>query len=242
MDLGFQRLTLLMATSLLMLLSACGGQHEADNTSATPVTLNVDFSQDSSAWALGYSDHSDNTAPANVHMQLSEPLGPPFNQRALQISGTNRSDDMFVFIRRRVDQLAPSTLYLAKVSLELVAGIPQGCMGVGGAPGEAVYVKTAVSEIQPHSVRQADGNWVMNIDKGNQASSGLQGQTLGNITNSDTDCQWGRSERKTLSTSKAITVHTNTQGQLWWLLGQDSGYEAGSSLVLLRATLQLDPA
>jgi hypothetical protein len=219
-------------------LSACGG---ADDIGTEPVTVAVTFDHIPPAWTLGYSDYTDGTEPSNVTLSLTDTLPAPIQQRAVAISGTNHSDDMYAYIKRPVTGLAPSSVYQAEVSVTLAASVPQGCLGVGGAPGESVYVKTTVSGSEPQTVRQDDGEWVLSIDKGNQAQSGTEGQMLGHIANSATDCQYGTTERKTLRTTTPITVTTDAQGRVWWGLGQDSGYEAGSTLVLLNATLTLSP-
>ena len=219
-------------------LSGCGG---GDDISTEPVTVAVTFDRIPPAWTLGYSDYTDDTAPSEVRVEVTEVLPTPIQRRAVAISGNNHSDDMYAYIKRPVTGLAPSSVYQAEVSVTLVASVPQGCMGVGGAPGESVFVKTTVSGGEPTTVRQSDGEWVLSIDKGNQANSGTEGQALGNIASSATDCQYGTTERKTLRTTTPITVTTDAQGRVWWGLGQDSGYESGSTLVLLNATLTLSP-
>jgi hypothetical protein len=229
--------TLLTLTSGLT-LSACGG---ADDISTEPIIVAVTFDHIPPAWTLGDSDYTDGTEPSNVTLSLTDTLPAPIQQRAVAISGTNRSDDMYAYIKRPVTGLAPSSVYQAEVSVTLAASVPQGCLGVGGSPGESVYVKTTVSGSEPQTVRQNSGEWALSIDKGNQANSGTEGQTLGHIANSATDCRYGTIERKTLRTTTPITVTTDAQGRVWWGLGQDSGYEAGSTLVLLNATLTLSP-
>lgn len=228
----------LVALLLCLSLGGCGGGDPAeDDTGST--TLSLRFDHLDPEWQLGFSDYTDGTEPADVSLRLTEVLPAPVGQRAVALAGVNRSDDAYVYIKRPVTGLRPLSSYQAHVSVTLAASVPQGCMGVGGAPGEAVFVKTTVSRSEPQTLRQADGEWVLSVDKGNQAESGREGRTLGHIANSALDCHYGSTERKTLMTPTPISVSTDLLGRLWWGLGMDSGYESGSSLVLLEASLTL---
>ena len=76
---------------------------------------------------------------------------------------------------------------------------------------------------------QPDGRYYMNIDKGNQASSGKNAVTIGNAANS-VPCQTGpdgqivrRWEVKTLTGDRPVEVEANRDGAVWLLAGIDSG-------------------
>ncbi len=44
--------------------------------------------------------------------------------------------------------------------------------GIGGSPGESVYVKAGATTEEPLIIEDSDGWLRMNIDKGNQAGEG----------------------------------------------------------------------
>ena len=102
--------------------------------------------------------------------QLPPPLAP---EPALFISGANRSDDLFMFFRGQVGGLVPGVRYSATVSVEIATETPSGCFGIGGAPGESVFVKAGASDVEPLPV--LEGTYLrMNIDTGNQSQGGEQ--------------------------------------------------------------------
>ena len=125
------------------------------------------------------------------HRALPPPLAP---EPALFISGVNRSDDLFMFFKGPVDGLSPGARYDVTVSVEIATDVPAGCVGVGGAPGESVWVKVGATAVEPVPVRH--GTYLrMNIDVGNQSAGGSEGVVLGNVANSrrcEQSRQWER--------------------------------------------------
>ena len=111
-------------------------------------------------------------------------LPPPLESRSgLFISGVNRSDDLFMFFRGPIAGLTPGATYAVEVSLEIATSTPSGCVGVGGAPGESVWIKAGMTAEEPLAVLD-DSYLRMNIDIGNQSNSGAQAVVLGNVANS----------------------------------------------------------
>ena len=64
---------------------------------------------------------------------------------ALFISGVNRSDDLFMFYKGQVGGLQGGTTYQVSFQVEFATIAPSGCIGVGGAPGENVYIKAGAT-------------------------------------------------------------------------------------------------
>lgn len=218
-----------------LLLTGCGG---SDN--ATPLTLSIDFNTPGTDWLLGASDYTPDTAPGDVRLDVTA-LPAPFSGHALTASGMNRSDDLFVFVKKRYAGLVPGAVYEARVALTILAALPKGCFGVGGAPAESVYVKAGVSRVEPVSELR-DGQYLMNIDKGNQAVGGAVGQVLGDLGNSGTDCHAVPPEAKAMTAPAAIAVQADAGGAVWVFFGIDSGFESGSALTLMSAKIVLTPA
>ena len=73
--------------------------------------------------------------------------------------------------------------YLARFNVEIATNVPSGCIGVGGAPGESVWVKAGATTVEPVAIDQG-GQLRMNIDKGNQSNGGANAVVLGNVANS----------------------------------------------------------
>jgi hypothetical protein len=124
--------------------------------------------------------------------------------------------------------------------VKFATDVPSGCMGVGGSPGESVWVVGAASDVEPKSVVN-NGRSEMNIDRGNQGGGGKAGQVLGTIGNSVTDCGKPVLESKTLKSKEALTVKADAEGKLWLLVGIDSGFESASHLTFQSVVLDAEP-
>ena len=111
------------------------------------------------------------------YRQLPDPLE---STSALYLSGVNRSDDLFMFFKGQVGGLVPGARHEVSVSAEIATDTPAGCIGVGGAPGESVWIKAGASEVEPLPVLQ--GSYLrMNIDVGNQSRGGEHAVVLGDM-------------------------------------------------------------
>ncbi len=169
------------------------------------------------------------------------------NRSALFISGNNRSDDLFMFFRRRVTGLGPSARYVVGFEIEFATDAPRGCGGIGGSPGESVYLKAGASQAEPLVRPGALGQMVLNTDKGNQSQGGREAVVLGTIENT-VPCQQGpdgslirRWESKTLRSSGLVHVQTDLSGGVWLIVGTDSGFEGRTELYYTRITATFNP-
>ena len=50
----------------------------------------------------------------------------------------------------------------------IVSNVATGCYGIGGSPGESVWLFGGASPTEPSTVQKGD-DFIMNIDRGNQA-------------------------------------------------------------------------
>lgn len=228
--------------SLLSLgLAACGGGQEKEPVQ--PLTLAVDFSEGAIGWAGGAADYNVGNPPDDVITSISS-LPSPLPGSGYRLSGTNESDDLFVFAKRQFSGLNANTTYQLVFSVSIATWIPQNCVGVGGAPGESVYLVAGAANTEPLSVLDGAGSYRVSWERGNQATGGPQAAVLGNIANSQIDCpptsEWVW-EVKTLNQNSPLSVTSDGDGRLWVLLGMDSGFEHYSEVYLLSATATLTP-
>jgi hypothetical protein len=167
---------------------------------------------------------------------LPAPLNPQVAGRYL--AGTNISDDLFIFIRKRFEGLLPNTTYRVAMAVEIASSIHGGCT-VGTGP--AVWIKVGAVGTEPLAVQQG-GRWVMNLDKGDQAAEGDFIQ-LGDIRNGLTGCPspgtWAV-KGTTLETQNAHLT-TDALGGFWIFLGTESGFETRHELYFTGFRLQVTP-
>lgn len=226
----------------LICLSSCGGSKQPSVPAILQV-VQVDFSTGAQGWVAGFADYPAGQETffqlASGIQQLPVPLDPA--KTGFSISGINHSADLFMFLKSKITGLKPNTVYQASFHVEFATNAPQNCAGVGGPPGEGVFVKAGASVAEPQAVLQSDGFLRMNVDKGQQAVGGKDAIVIGNVANSSTDCLNPVFQTKALDSSSAFSVQTDSTGSLWLLVGTDSGFEGTTSLYYQQAKVTFTP-
>ena len=228
--------TLLSTVFVSVLTTGCAG---SPDTKPRPVEIAVDFNKPSTDWTGGHSDYESGTQPDDV-IVAARPLPVPFQGYGLYTAGTNRSDDLFIYIKRKFSGFIPNQDYFLTFRVTFLTDAPAGCVGVGGPPGEAVFLKAGATATEPVTVI-VDGRYQMNIDKGNQAQGGADALTLGNIAGTNTDCNQPKFEPKTLTSSTRLRARSDAGGALWLMFGIGSGFEAASEVYYRYATVTASP-
>lgn len=179
-----------------------------------------------------------------AHGQIPPPLAA---RRGVRLTGHNRSDDLAMLVVAPLGGLLPETPYRVELELELASDVPRNCAGIGGSPGDSVYIKLGVSSVQPKAEVRDEGGVPMlrlNVDFGNQAEGGASGRVVGTLANSG-DCEdpdAHRWELKTLSTQgQRFNGRTDSEGRLWLLAGTDSAFEGLTSVYFTTLRVRLDP-
>lgn len=177
------------------------------------------------------------------------PLPEPLQSRAgFRLTGHNRSDDLAMLITAPISGLQPDTNYRVELEAELASNVPTGCAGVGGSPGDSVYIKLGASTQQPLALPEEAGDpetWLrLNIDFGSQSQSGEDARVVGTLANSDNcdagiDSDW---QLKTLGTEgMPMHVRSDADGRLWVLAGSDSAFEGLTSFYFTGLRVRLQP-
>ena len=215
------------ALASLFLLSACGGE-DAFVPAPQPTMLSTSFASGVDGWSGAFADYSTSTAPTDVVWEVRA-LPAPLTGTAYYTGGTNRSDDLFVYNKKKFTGFKPSANYTIVFEIEIATNLSSGCVGVGGSPGESVYVIAGAAPTEPKTVATSD-EYRVNLDRGNQATAGKASQVLGNIANSVPNCGAQVYQSKVLTSTKPLTVQSDASGNIWVFFGIDSGFEAKSSV------------
>jgi hypothetical protein len=126
--------------------------------------------------------------------------------------------------------------------VEFATDVPRRCGGIGGAPGESVYLKAGASAQEPLPQPDSSGRMVLNVDKGDQAAGGTAAVVLGTIENSrPCDVANRRWELKSLASDAAVQIATDDSEAAWILFGTDSGFEGTTTLYYTQIRIDLTP-
>jgi hypothetical protein len=195
--------------------------------------LEYDFTDSLNGWTGHFSDLSikynkEDFALDSGHRAI--PVKGEALKKGLLLSGINRSDDLFMYAKKKMGQeegLLPNRSYLMSMELDFYTNVDPGLIGVGGSPGEGVYMKAGASTVEPKTI-SVNNDLRMNIDKGEQASSGANAIVIGNIAKEHVSQE--QYQLKKLKMTAPIKVTTNDNGELWAIFGTDSGFEGSSTL------------
>ncbi len=207
---------------------------------ATPAIFTTDFKAGPNGWSAGFADYPVGSEefyelesgirklPANLEM----------DRKGFFISGNNHSDDLCMFLKRRITGLAPNTRYRVQFSLTFASASPLDSAGVGGSP--SIAVKAGVSRRKP-STSSVDGYARLNIDKGNQSTGGRNAELIG--TTGVKVPLGGETYRMKTLTNKGepFSFETDAAGKAWLFVCTDSGFEATTSLYFTRISAKFIP-
>lgn len=207
------------------------------------IEVRSDFSNGAEGWSSGFTDFSLITADLGLIAgirPMPESLG--VDSTGYYIQGMNRSDDLFMFLTRRLtaqEQIEPNTNYFLEYEIQFASDAPSGAIGIGGAPGESVFVKAGGSSIQPIALIDIDGEVAINIDKGNQSAGGKDVGVVGNVANGRDAEEPVEYTLLTLVYQHATPITADAHGNLWLVVGTDSGFEGTTALYYKRVDVKL---
>jgi hypothetical protein len=187
--------------------------------------FNYSFESDDEGWTTGFAD-----LPVNWTEDLYEleggfrelPTG--LTGGGIYLQGHNRSDDLFMFTTKQIGGLKPLAEYQIAVRIELATNVPGGLFGIGGSPGESVFVKVGMSTVEPAVADDGKGLLQINVDKGIQGGDGSEMVVIGNVSHEEV--LGDEYKLKTLDNSfSPLTITSDENGDVWLIVGTDSGFE-----------------
>lgn len=199
----------------------------------TVFSITYDLSKEEITWTGDFADYPEGDSIAYQLAIVSYDTIPTgtstkSSKYALKVSGNNLSDDLFMFIKTNVKDLRPNATYEVLFNVKFSSNAPTGSVGIGGSPGESVFLKVGASLVEPKKELQ-EGMYRMNINKGNQAEDGADMITLGTIGVAATTTKYTQISRYNTS-STGFIITTDERGEIWLIVGIDSGFEGSTTL------------
>lgn len=213
--------------------------------SAGGLACTFEFRRGLEGWRGGFADlPADQVRGKLFDLRFARVRLPPHLDRpdhGLLLAGNNRSDDLVMFVRRKLTGLLPSTRYAVSHRLLLATDAGAGCVGIGGAPGESVYVKAGASAREPRPVER-DGMLRLPIDIGDQSQDGEDAKVLGDVASPELGCDGRRFALiQRDGSDRPVYALTDERGRLWLFLGFDSGFEGRTRVIIDRIEVDLHP-
>lgn len=193
--------------------------------------LEYESEEDAEEWEAVFADYpvdeEDNLELSFSYDTLPEDLP---QRGALRISGNNLNGDLFMFLRKQVSGLKPSTAYSIIFNVEFASQYPESTVGTGGSHGASVALLVGAMRRQPDGIEEDDaivpnfdhrtpfGRGQMTDDVLNMGNIGIPGEesvyTL--ISRSNEDIPFMET--------------TDKDGKLWVMVGIYSGFEGTTTL------------
>src|SRR6187551_938905 len=227
---------ILLILPLFALLNACGGDDMGKPNPNTKM-LSINFDDGAAGWQAGFTDYP---AVEETFYELASglvtlPASLGTNRKGFKLSGNNHSDDLFMFVTKQVNGLEPNARYDLRFKLTFGTNAQNNCVGIGGSPGNSVWLKVGATKNQPKAANNGTGFLLLNWDKGNQGVGGSDAIIAGDFANSR-DCGAADTSymKKALSTEQGVySTIADEQGNIWLLLGTDSGFEGITTIYFM---------
>jgi hypothetical protein len=220
----------------LILFGSCSLSDDSPGISV--FSTSFDFNESQDGWIADFTDLPSGAEDSAFYELKFEYTDLPSHlgaRKSIMLSGNNHSDDLFMFIKRKISGLAPNTLYNLVFEVELASNAPEGSVGIGGSPGKSVYLKAGASEIEPVKTIQSN-QYVLNIDKGNQSTSGTNAITLGDIAIPASYTDYTLISR-TNASGEPFIAKSNNAGEMWLIVGTESGFEGTTTVYYTKVNI-----
>jgi hypothetical protein len=221
--------------AFLTLFSACS-LDEGDKLALLIFSEEFDFNEGEHGWIHGFSDYPADPADSSLFDltyaytdDLPESI---LTKRSIMLSGKNLNKDLFMYLKKEITGLKPDTDYTLTFNVELASDLSSNSADKSGS----VFLKAGAILTEPKSVI-ASGNYVMNIDKGDQEAAGKDMVSLGDIATPTTNTGYTLISRNNIMADSRCVARTNSDGSLWLIIGTDSNLEGTTTVFFTRVSI-----
>jgi hypothetical protein len=213
---------------------------------AATLLIDDDFRSGDHAWQPLFFDYSPRSSGMDLDARIAPlPAELGIAGTGMRVNGNNHSDDLFMLLLKKLtaaNGVVPNQRYMISYRIAFASNAGSGCGGIGGSPGESVTLKAGASGVEPRIALDLIGQYRINLDVGGQLHGGRDMSTVSSIANGSALCS-GNAPYVTLTRSHAHpdVVTASTNGELWLLVGTDSGYEGITTLYYESISATLTP-
>ncbi|MFI5343657.1 MAG: hypothetical protein ACHQUC_05485 [Chlamydiales bacterium] len=236
---------LLIFSILTQMLIPSANLH-SECCSKKPCTFDFTFNENKQGWVGDFADYP---VGEEIFFELEFgraalpkeiPLANMILRKALFLSGNNHSDNLFMFVKRQIAGLKPNTLYALTFNITLEDDISPCQFGVGGSPGESVFVKVGASRREPQKI-DVNGIYRINIDVGSQSAGGKNAIVVGDLANPFVESNNPEFQPIGYLNTSPLKIRSDHHGRLWLIVGTDSGFEGPTLYYIARIFVTAEP-
>ena len=211
--------------------------------------LDYSFSESAQGFSIDTADHSvEHPLNFRIKSEMANLPAPYEFRKGILFEWSNYSDDMKGYIKKKITGLSKNSQFQVDFKVEVLSSIPEGCLGIGGAPGESVVVAAALLTEEPiKTVESKSGGqffyehfyiYIDGIreDLNDFAQMGHIGLPIPCNDYTLNNPVW---EIKSLTNNDNFFVTTNSTGEAWVYVSIDSGFEGVSTFYLAELELSI---
>lgn len=196
--------------------------------SNTQVVAETNFNEGADGWSAVYAAYPDKDSAFYELVAGIRALPSLLDQtrKGFMLSGNNHSDALQMFLAKKISGLAPNASYKVETQVELASMYPDGSVGIGGSPGNAVHL---VSKFATKGYTLAKGKEEFdNVELVLNTEGSVLEQDLGDVSIPTEEYIYQLITRKESSGSQV--VKSDPEGKLWAIVGTWSGFEGITTL------------
>ena len=201
-------------------------------------SFHYDFEDGYQEWTGDFADYPvGDSAHWNLnHFHQPMPdIVPP--QNGIRMVGDNFSDDLFFFVKRKIEGLAPHTTFQIIFSIDVVTNMPPNAIG-----GSDLMLKAGATIIEPKKVVVDEGGvqyYRMNINKDDQSQPGADMDTLGHVHH-DVPDDFTYHVVNYQNGMNPFEVLSDSNGELWVIIGAEGRFEGAAEFLVADIAFHFD--
>jgi hypothetical protein len=206
-----------------MLLAACGvvGEPAVADSGLLISSFLFDFSKEQYDWQADFADYPVDSAQAASYLLSATYTARPENLgsgvSAMMLTGNNQGEKLFMYMKKKVTGLVPDVNYTVIFEIELASELPAKGLG------KEVLLKAGATYSEPKTMID-NGNYVLNVDKGESFNRGEDMVPLGNIGTTEGTKDFQLITRSNGETSGPFIAKSNSKGEMWLMVGTETTF------------------
>lgn len=225
-----------------LLFAAC----QEDEIESKAVVFETDFNQSANSgdkitddWQAVFAEYPEGEEDFYELNSGVKNLPAPLDQskKSFMLEGNNHSDALRMFLVKQLSGLTPGSRYVVETEVELASKYPDGSVGIGGSPGNAVHLVSYFSTSGYTLEKPKGSNIQLVLTKTGEISDGVATIDLGDVSIPSEEYVYQLIKRK--KSSSPAAVRADSQGKLWAIVGTWSGFEGISTLYYTKIKISL---